>query len=112
MSISYREANNRGTLVLDGDVTLAEAEELRMQLIKAIINVDELWLEFGTPGQVDLAALQLLCSAHRSAIRMNKKVGFTGAWPEPFRKAVHDAGFERSVGCSLDCFNTCIWVRK
>ena len=110
MGFNYQEENNRGTLTLDGDLTLSQAEELRMLLIKAIINVDQVLLDFGATRDIDLSCLQLLCSAHRSAIRMKKTVAFSGAWTESFRKAVHQAGYARTVGCSHDCSGSCIWM--
>ena len=64
---TYEESNNRGTLTLEGDLSLAQTEEFRMLLIKAIINVDELVIAFGKIRDVDLSCLQLLCSAHRSS---------------------------------------------
>jgi ABC-type transporter Mla MlaB component len=108
----YQESNSQGTLVLDGDITVNTAEELRTHLIKAMINVEELSVEFGNIGDIDLSCLQLLCSAHRSAVRMNKRVTVSGAWPDRFRKTVRDAGFERNVGCSLDSCNSCLWMKK
>jgi ABC-type transporter Mla MlaB component len=110
MGLTYLEENNRGTLTLDGVLTLSQAEELKMFLIKAIINVDQVFLALGDVQEIDLSCLQLLCSAHRSAIRMNKTVAFTGAWTESFKKAVHQAGYARTVGCSLDCSGSCIWM--
>jgi anti-anti-sigma regulatory factor len=112
MSTTYKEENNRGTVTLSGNLTLTEAEDLRMILIKAIINVDQVFLTFGEIQDIDLSCLQLLCSAHRSAIRMNKTVAFSGPWTEPFRRVVHQAGYARSVGCSLDCTGSCIWMGR
>ncbi len=112
MALTYHEANNQGTLKLDGNLTLAQAEELRMLLIKAVINVDQVTLEFGNVHEVDLSCLQLLCSAHRSAVRMNKRVAFAGRRPEAFNKVVRDAGYARSTGCHLDCFGSCLWVQR
>jgi len=112
MGLTYQEANNQGIVRLDGDLTLAQAEELRMFMIKAVINVDEIILDFGNVQDVDLSCLQLCCSVHRSAVRMNKRVGFAGRQPETFNKAVREAGYSRSTGCHLDCFNSCLWVKR
>jgi ABC-type transporter Mla MlaB component len=112
MGFTYQEANNQGILMLDGDLTLSQAEELRMFLIKAIINVDELVLELGDVNDVDLTCLQLLCSVHRSAVRMNKRVAFAGQLPVTFSKVVRDAGYKRGSGCHLDRFGGCLWVKR
>lgn len=109
---TYEESNNRGTLTLEGDLSLAQTEEFRMLLIKAIINVDELVIAFGKIRDVDLSCLQLLCSVHRSSIRMKKRVVFSGTWPKAFRKAVSDAGYSRTSGCNLDLSSSCLWVHE
>jgi hypothetical protein len=43
---------------------------------------------------------------------MNKKVSFSQPWPKTFRDAVQRAGYERTIGCSLDCTHTCIWIKR
>jgi anti-anti-sigma regulatory factor len=111
MALAYQEANNHGILKLAGDLTLGQAEELRMILIKAIISVDQLTLEFDDVHEVDLSCLQLFCSVHRSAVRMNKQVAFSGRYPAAFEKVVRDAGYARTTGCHLDCFSSCLWVK-
>ncbi len=112
MSIIFQQSDSHGNVTLDGDLTLAQAGELRMSLIKALIDADDVVLRFGSVTEVDLSSLQLLCSAHRSAVRLNKQLVFFGKWPEPFRKAVEDAGYGRVTGCRLDCGNSCLWITR
>ncbi len=99
-------------MLLDGDLTLQNAEDMRRALMKAIIASDNVTLTFNTVTDVDLSSLQLLCSAHRSAVRLNKRIAIRGEWPELFQRAVDEAGYARSTGCRLDCENSCLWVRK
>ncbi len=99
-------------MTLDGDLTLSQAGELRTLLIKALINADRVVLEFGSVTDIDLSALQLLCSAHRSAVRLNKQLIFSGEWPGLFKQAVSDAGYARFAGCHLDRENSCLWMRR
>ncbi|MBI5185743.1 MAG: hypothetical protein HZA01_08480 [Nitrospinae bacterium] len=51
---------------------------------------------------VDLACLQLLCSACKTSLSRNKKAEITGAIPEIFSKTVREAGFARQKGCGMD----------
>ncbi len=112
MSIIFEQTGNQGDLTLDGDLTLSQAGELRTLLIKALINADRVVLDFGSVTDIDLSALQLLCSAHRSAVRLNKQLIFSGEWPGLFKQAVNDAGYARFAGCHLDCENSCLWVKR
>jgi anti-anti-sigma regulatory factor len=114
MEITFydQESGKQGNIKLDGNLTVGQAEELRSLLIKAIIDAEEVHLDFGTVTDVDLSCLQLLCSAHRSASRMKKRVSLSDDWPEVFKKTVEEAGYSRNTGCRLDIDHTCLWVKK
>ncbi len=112
MSVTLQQSGNEITLTLDGDLTLNHAEELRTFLIKAIIDSNRIFVQLGDVADVDLSCLQLLCSAHRSAARMNRHVSFSGKWPDRFKQAVRDAGYTRLTGCSLDADHSCLWTRR
>ncbi len=104
-------SGKEGKLVLDGNLTLERAEELRMLLIKALIDADLVSVDFATVTDIDLSCLQLLCSAHRSAARMSKRLVFSGEWPDVFRQAVNESGFARFSGCRLDRDHSCLWTK-
>jgi len=110
MSVLYQKSGSTATLRIEGDLTLNGAAELRAALIKAIIDADEVVVEFGAVNGVDLSCLQLFCSAHRSAGRMNKRFRLSGNHPELFTLAVEDAGYRRITGCSYDRDNSCLWT--
>jgi anti-anti-sigma regulatory factor len=100
------------SVILEGSLTVDRAEELRLVLIKAIIDAGQVELTFGSVTGVDVACLQLLCSAHRSALRLQKRFVLSDKWPEPFKQAVIDAGYARLTGCRLDKDHSCIWVKN
>jgi hypothetical protein len=75
-----------------------------------LINVDEVAFDLQNVVRADLPLLQLLCSAHRSASRLNKRFAFAGAWPDILEKTASSAGFLRQTGCSLDKDRTCLWT--
>ncbi len=110
MSCNFTASGNAGTITLNGDLTLATAAEFRALLIKALIDTDTITISFENTGAVDLSCVQLLCSAHRSAVRMGKQLVLTGAWPGPFRQIVNDAGFIRNAGCRLGSEKNCLWI--
>ncbi len=114
MNLTFQEqqSGKEGNITLDGEITLNHAEELRMLLIKALIDADRVVVDFGPVSDVDISCLQLLCSAHRSAGRMKKVVSLSRNWPAPFAKAVRDAGYKRLTGCRLDMDHSCLWVRR
>ncbi len=113
MDITFRDqqSGKQGTITLDGNLTVAQAEGLRTLLIKALIDAERVRVDFGTVTDVDLSCIQLLCSAHRSAGRMKRSFSLSGDWPEPFKKIVEEAGYSRLAGCRLDVGHSCLWVR-
>jgi ABC-type transporter Mla MlaB component len=110
MGATFNKSGNAGTITLNGELTLPYAEELKHVIIKAVLDVDDLSFAFADVEAADLSLLQLLCSAHRSAVRLHKKVGFSGALPKPFTDTVEAAGFSRLKGCKLDCEKSCLWM--
>jgi anti-anti-sigma regulatory factor len=106
-----QQAGKQGSITLDGNLTVSQAEGLRTLLIKAIIDAEQVHVDFGTVTDVDLSCIQLLCSAHRSASRMKRRFSLSGDWPEPFKKIVEEAGYSRLAGCHLDVDHSCLWVR-
>lgn len=102
---------NKGKITFSGDLNLENIGKMRKVLIRALIDSDEVCMDFGKITSMDIINLQILCSAHRSAVRLNKKIAFTeGGRPEIFIKAAEKAGFLRSTGCGLDCGKGCLWL--
>ncbi|HSQ78774.1 MAG TPA: STAS domain-containing protein [Nitrospirota bacterium] len=114
MDLTFRDqqSGKQGNITLDGNLTVSQAGEVRMLLIKALIDAEQVRVDFGSVTDIDLSCLQLLCSAHRSASRMKKSVSLSDDWPELFKKTVEEAGYSRLAGCHLDVDHSCLWVRR
>jgi anti-anti-sigma factor len=111
MGATLTQSGKTVVVALDGDVTLQQAEEFRRVLIRALTDADEVSLDMEKVENVDLSCLQLLCSAHRSAVRVTKKLAFSGSPPRALINAVETAGFSRVTGCRLDCDKSCLWMK-
>jgi ABC-type transporter Mla MlaB component len=110
MGTTLKQSGDKGFINLEGELTLPYAEELRSVLIKALLEADDISIAMENVQNVDLSCLQLLCSAHRSAVRLKKHVAFTGSVPKIFQNAVEAAGFARFTGCKQDCDKSCLWT--
>jgi anti-anti-sigma regulatory factor len=97
-------------LVLTGDLVLQRIASLQEEILAALADVDRLLLNVSGASTFDLSFLQLLCSAHRSAVPLNKSLSLAGKLPESFQRKLEEAGFGRHVGCRFDCQNSCIWI--
>jgi hypothetical protein len=83
---------------------------LKKALIKALLDSDEILVSMERLDSLDLSCLQLLCSGHRSAVRLKKSIALAGNPGKAFRDMVVAAGFARLAGCKLDCEKNCLWT--
>jgi len=112
MGIRIDQSDRKCVITCDGDVTQQQVHELRTSFITMLLNVDEVALELQRVTHADLPLIQLLCSAHRSATRLNKRFAFAGARPDILEKIAGSAGYLRQAGCSLDKDSTCLWTAQ
>ena len=97
-------------LKLEGDLTIERAGELKLALMEAIESANGVLIQLIELKKVDLTALQLLCSAHRSALMSKKRLFINNSTPAIFRDVVNKAGFARHMGCTLNPDKGCLWV--
>ncbi len=110
MRSTFERSGSRGVLTFDGELTLKHANEIRTAFIKALIDGDQVEIDLGNATEADLSCLQLLCSAHRTSLKLNKRLNFIGSLPRHFREAAEAAGYSRSSGCTKDCEQSCLWI--
>jgi|APFre7841882630_1041343.scaffolds.fasta_scaffold02783_3 ABC-type transporter Mla MlaB component len=111
MQTTFSQSGNKSYITLEGDLTLPNAEALKGIFTKALQESDDVSVAIVTVENVDLSCLQLLCSAHRSAMRSKKKVTFIGSPPQAFNDAVEATGLARgAAGCKLDDGYSCLWM--
>ena len=104
------KSEGTGSLVLEGELIIDHAEELRQSLVDALDSEGSLNLNIEGVSKVDLFGLQVLCSAHRSALQSSRELALIGKQPEAFRNALQQSSFGCYAGCSAD--NICPWNGK
>jgi hypothetical protein len=112
MGIRIDRSDKKCVITCDGEVTQQQVHELRGAFIKMLIDVDEVAFDLQGTGHAGLPLLQLICSAHRSAARLNKRFFFAGTLPDLLEKSAGAAGYLRQSGCSLDQDKTCLWTAQ
>jgi anti-anti-sigma regulatory factor len=110
MGATLRQSGDTRIVLLEGDLTLHQAPEIRTAFMKALVEADEVFIRFGNVGEIDLSCLQLLCSAHRSAARLRKRVRFEAGIPKKLSDTADAAGYSRLKGCKLDTEKSCLWI--
>jgi len=110
MHLAIDETSGTATVTLAGDLTIASAAELRDMLSRALTETDRVVVCLGQVEDMDLSCLQLMCSAHRTAIRQGKGFVFQGRRPEAFTRIADKAGFLRGRSCTLNPGKDCLWL--
>ncbi len=103
------EAGEMVTLQWSGDLTIRRIGELKEQVQHALAVASHISIAIGADAESDLTVLQLLCAAHRTAVRQDKTLQLCGEIPEQFKMIMNLAGFSRHVGCARDKSDCCMW---
>lgn len=112
LTINHSETGNGGgsrTVVIRGALTIESASEFKTAILKAFTGAEEVRLQFDSVSDADLTALQILCAAHRSALRKNLKIGICGEGSEKLLMLAREAGFSTQAGCLDISGASCIW---
>jgi anti-anti-sigma factor len=104
------KSGGSGLLVLEGEMIIDHAEEMKRFFLEALEGRSSLDLNMEGVNKVDMFGLQVLCSAHRSAMKAGKELTLIGQRPEALRDAIVMAGYGRTAACSED--KTCPWNEK
>jgi anti-anti-sigma regulatory factor len=109
MGYSAQDAHGK-TLEIEGECTLDRAVELKSLLLEALQDGGDLLLKLDKVTAVDLSFLQLLCSAHRAALRCGKGFALHPQHPVAFIEAAEGAGFLRTMGCHDALDKECLFM--
>ena len=112
MTFVMGESKNSGTLILQGPITVGGVARLRDELLAALNTVEKVELDLRAVTEIDLAALQLICSAHKTALKMEKCFELIDSSMEMAKNTAGVNGFLRQQGCSIDQNKTCVWRIK
>ncbi len=97
-------------LTVEGAMTVQYAGELRDHLLAAFEKAPRIMADLRGVTEIDVAGLQLLCSAHRSSVAANKTFTITHEPGSVVWEAAGAAGQLRQTGCVVDVCHTCIWT--
>ena len=112
LKLRVEHSGNTRTIHADGELSIMTAGDLRTALIEALQPGVSTVLEASGISAVDLAGLQLVCSAHRTYRTNEASFRFGGA-SETLRATAAAAGFEsRHSSCPYRAGSDCLWKRR
>lgn len=92
---------------IKGDITLDDAHELHRFLLGSLAGRESIRINLGDVDLLDLSALQLLCSACRSATFGGKGFEISGR-EGALERSIIRAGFDRVSGCKASPRDICL----
>ncbi len=78
MKVDLTQSGGIGILTLDGKLTSEHQDELKTLLMKALHNFDHIVLNLGRVASIDLTCNDLLCSAYKKSIELDKSMRLVG----------------------------------
>ncbi len=112
MSLLFEGPDDTGTLMLKGELTIQHGARLKEVLLSALDRTTNLSIALEGITEIDLSCLQVLCSAHRTAICSQKSIVVAGAWSEDCRSVVERSGYARSKSCGSPANVSCLWNQE
>ena len=109
--IRHANRNGREVLTVSGVLTVKNAKALKAALVDAVRNAPVVEVNVENIDDLDVTFAQLVCSAHRTAVDLNKQMTITGLEQERFSQTLGRFGFFRHIGCHESTRKSCLWLR-
>ena len=106
--------NKGGKAVVEASesLTVEQADHLYDRLRDALEGkYKSVVIDLSGATELDVSCLQVLCSAHKSAARMNKGISLSMV-PALVEQAVSAAGFHKHEVCEPEINATCLWTSR
>ena len=110
MDYTVEESGVTTRVIFTGDLTITHAQTLKDMLEGLLKEKDRIVLSLDDVSEIDIPALQIICAAHKSSIRLNKELVLEGELSDAVSHAVSIAGFKREKACNEALNGACLWA--
>jgi anti-anti-sigma regulatory factor len=98
-----------GVLSLSGELTLLQVAQLKVELTQVLDTSERVTIDIQALEGIDLACLQVLCAAHRSAVSRGSRLSLSPQSCDAITTTAGNAGLMRCHACTGVGENTCLW---
>jgi len=97
------------TVVLNGTLTIASSGELHRVLSEALHGTQRVELDLQRLEEIDLSAMQVICSACKSASKQKQTLVCLSGIPDCLAALGRNLGAPRELPCIQNGNDPCIW---
>ena len=108
-AISIIEKETATEVAISGAMTIEQIDQVRVGLLEAFNLGKSVQVSLAAVTDVDLTGLQLLCSAHRTAMAREQDFSVSSGGCQALSSVAKVAGMLRHIGCPQDICGTCVW---
>lgn len=109
MNHTFELSGETANLALSESLSIEDAAQLKDAVSETLSSATHLSIDLSGVTSIDLCCLQVLCSAHRTAVAEGKNLALLnpGDW---FLEALRETGYLRHVGCMKTGGHNCLWT--
>ena len=100
------------TLVFSDKLLKEDIRELKKEILASIDRSDKITIKFDGLKKTDIFFVQLLCAAHKYAVKKEKNLEIPDALPEQLKTVIENYGFYREKGCIKENEDNCFWLKE
>ncbi len=111
LTLTHSTSSDGSTLSISvaGKLAIDTAPALHSLLLEQSGPVANIQMDVSAVDEIDLAGVQLICSACRTALDAQKRFNFAGCMAPDVKKAIDTVGLQRQTTCKHNADLPCIW---
>jgi len=107
--VYIEDKDNAKILRAEGTLSIQDASGLRECLLEALSSADTLLIDLSGVQSVDLACLQVFCSAHKTYFQAQKGMRIVGNLPEGVVRSLSSVTLVPEA-CDREPHGPCLWA--
>jgi anti-anti-sigma regulatory factor len=107
--VHIEDKDNVKILSAEGTLSILDASELKECLLEALSSAETLLLDLSRIQSVDLACLQIFCSAHKTYSQVRKGIRIAGDLPEGVVRSLSSVSIVPEA-CDREPHGPCLWT--
>jgi len=109
IAMNVADDSTHAKVLVKGSLTIDNIAEFRQTLVEALEASNRVVLDLGELQEVDITAVQTICSACKTAAASQRSLSAEGQIPDCFQEFGKGIGAPHGVPCCQNCNEPCTW---